>query len=129
MNDFTKEARMMRQLEEIRVRFLLHTRGKLPRLLDLLGTIGAGDSTGLVELQSIAHRIHGSGGTFNFPAISKNAGQLEDLLEALIGTSRDSIAEPEDLRRILESGRRLVAEIGIATVIPPLTPSVGNQVA
>jgi HPt (histidine-containing phosphotransfer) domain-containing protein len=127
MDDVTKEAGMMRQLEEIRVRFLRNTRGKLPLLLDLLGAIGAGDSTGLVELQSIAHRIHGSGATFNFPAISENAGQLENLVEALIGTPPDSIAEPEDLHDLMESGRRLVAEIGTATAFsPPTEPRVSG---
>jgi hypothetical protein len=127
MDNATKEARMMRQLEEIRVGFLKHARDKIPLLLELLGTVGAGDSKRLAELQFIAHRIHGGGATFNFPAIGANAGQLEELLEALIGTSPDSKIQAEALRRALDSGRRLVSAIGTAEVdSPPTDPSVSG---
>jgi HPt (histidine-containing phosphotransfer) domain-containing protein len=129
MDDLAKEARMLRQLEGIRVSFLQHTRGELPLLLDLLGTIGAGDSTGLVELQYIAHRIHGSGATFNFSAISENAGQLENMLEVLMGASAASVVQPRDLHRLAECGRRLAAEIGAATVLSPLTEPPVSGVA
>jgi len=91
--DFDKEARLLEQLTGIRESFLKRTRGELPLLRALLGRIQAGDSTALVQLQIFAHRIHGSGATFDFAAISESAGQVEKLLE-IIGTSAVSVVEP-----------------------------------
>ena len=114
MDDFDKEARLLGQLAVIRESFLQRTRGELPLLRELLGRIQAGDSTGLAQLQVVAHRIHGSGATFNFAAISESAGRVENWLE-LFGTSATSVVEPHDLRCLVECGRRLVLEIGAAT--------------
>jgi HPt (histidine-containing phosphotransfer) domain-containing protein len=114
-DDFDKEARLLGELAAIREKFLLRTRGELPLLRELLGRIRAGDSTGLVQLQIFAHRIHGSGATFDFAAISESAGQIEKLIEVLIGTSAASVVEPHDLRSLVERGRRLELEIGAAT--------------
>jgi HPt (histidine-containing phosphotransfer) domain-containing protein len=115
MHDCDKEARLSARLAAIRESFLQRTRGELPVLFELLGRIQAGDSTGLVQLQIYAHRIHGSGATFDFAAISESAGQIENLLEALIGTAAASAVEPHDLRCLVECGRRLALEIGAAT--------------
>jgi chemotaxis protein histidine kinase CheA len=128
MVDLTKEARMLSELAEIRERFLRRARGEVHIFLDLLATIGAGDSTRLVELQFIAHRLHGGGATFDFPAISKSAGHLHNLLEALMGAAPASVVEPQDLHRLVESGRRLAAEIGAATAPPLLTEPTQSEV-
>jgi HPt (histidine-containing phosphotransfer) domain-containing protein len=115
MDDFDKEARLLEQLAGIRESFLHRAQGDLPLLRELLGRIQAGDSTGLMQLQTFAHRIHGSGATFDFAAISESAGQIENLLEVLIGTSAAPVVEPHDLRCLVECGRRLELEIGAAT--------------
>jgi HPt (histidine-containing phosphotransfer) domain-containing protein len=115
MDDFDKEARLMEQLAEIRQNFLQRTRGSLPLFRELVGRVQAGDSTGLVPLQILAHRIRGSGATFDFTAISESAGQIEDLLEVIIGISAASVVEPRNLRCLAECGRRLELEIGAAT--------------
>jgi len=115
MDDVDKEARLLGQLAGIRESFLRRTQGDLPLLRELLARIQAGDSTGLVQLQTYAHRIHGGGATFDFAAISESAGQVENLLDVLIGTSAAPVVEPHDLRRLVECGRRLVLEIGAAT--------------
>jgi HPt (histidine-containing phosphotransfer) domain-containing protein len=114
MDDFDKEARLLGKLAAIRESFLKRTRGELPLLLELLERIQAGDSSGLAQLQIFAHRIHGSGAIFDFAAISESAGQIENLLEELIGTPAASVVEPHDLRRLVECGRRLALEIGAA---------------
>jgi chemotaxis protein histidine kinase CheA len=115
MDDLDKEARLLRQLAEIRENFLRRTRAELPRLREMLGRIQAGDSTGLVPLQIFAHRIRGSGATFDFAAISESAGQIDNLLEVIIGTSAASVVEPHNLRCLADCGRRLELEIGAAT--------------
>jgi chemotaxis protein histidine kinase CheA len=114
-NDFEKESRLLRQMARIRERFLLRAQGELPLLRELLGRIQAGDLTGLVQLQFFAHRIHGTGATFNFAAISESAGKIENLLGVLIGTSAASVVEPHDLCCLVKCGRRLELEIGAAT--------------
>jgi chemotaxis protein histidine kinase CheA len=114
--DFDKEARLRVHLARIRESFLQRMRGDLPLLHELLERLQAGESTGLAQLQSFAHRIHGSGATFNFTAISESAGRIENLLEGLIGTPAASVVEPHDLRFLVECGRRLALEIGAATM-------------
>jgi hypothetical protein len=115
MDEFDKEARLLEQLAKIRESFLLRTRGQLPLLRGLLERIRAGDSSALVPLQILAHRIHGSGATFDCAAVSASAGQVEELLGVLIGMSAASGIEPQDLRPLLERGERFVLEIGAAT--------------
>jgi len=119
MDNFDKQARLQEQLAEIRESFLRRTQGELPLLGELLGRIEAGDSTGLAQLQIFAHRMRGSGATFDFAAISESAGQVENLLELLVGTSAASVDGPHDLRCLVECGRRLVLEIGAATAHGP----------
>jgi hypothetical protein len=115
MHDFDKKAALSVKLAALRERFLQRTRGELPGLFELLARIEAGDSAGLVQLKLYAHRIHGSGATFDFAAISKSAGRIENLVEALIGTPAAGAAEPHDMCCLLESGRRLALEIDAAT--------------
>jgi len=115
MDDFDKEDRLLGKLAVIRESFLQRTRGELPVLLELLARIQGGDSTGLAQLLNYAHRIHGSGAIFDFAAISESAAQIENLVEDLIGWPAASAVEPQDLRCLVECGRRLALEIGAAT--------------
>ena len=112
MRDFDEEAALSGRLAAIRQGFLQRTRSELPVLFELLARIQAGESTGLVQLQTYAHRIRGSGATFDFAAISASAGRLENLLEAIIGTPATAAAQPQDLHCLVECGRRLAVEIG-----------------
>jgi HPt (histidine-containing phosphotransfer) domain-containing protein len=106
---------LLDKLAEIRERFLLRTRGELPRLCALLEGMHAGDSMELAQLQILVHRIHGSAATFDFAAISGSAGRVEHLAGVLLGASAASAVEEHDLRCLVECGRRLVQEIGAAT--------------
>ncbi|MGA2187098.1 MAG: Hpt domain-containing protein [Steroidobacteraceae bacterium] len=114
MNDLDKQARMLGELATIRESFLHRTRGELPLFFELLGRIQAGDLTALVQLQSFAHRIHGSGATFNFARISESAGQIENLLQVLAGAPSAAAVDSDDLDRLVECGRQLALEIGAA---------------
>jgi hypothetical protein len=120
--DHDKEARLLGQLARIRERFLQRAHGELPLLHELLERIQAGDLTGLVQLRVFAHRIHGTGATFDCTAISDSARQLENLLEALIATSAACVVEPHALPQLLECGRRLELELGAATTQGPGFP-------
>jgi HPt (histidine-containing phosphotransfer) domain-containing protein len=118
LSDFDKEARLLGQLARVRERFLLRAQGELPLLRELLEGIQAGDLKRLVQLRIFVHRIHGTGATFDFAAISASARQIENFLEVLIGTPAASVIEPHDLRCLIEYGRRLELEIGAATNRP-----------
>jgi DNA-binding response OmpR family regulator len=117
--DAHNEASLRTQLAKIRENFLLRTRGDLPLLVELLGRIQAGDSTCFGPLQDFAHRIRGSGATFDFAAISESAGQFEKLIAVLIDTSVASVVDPHSLHFLVESGRRLALEIDAATTQGP----------
>jgi HPt (histidine-containing phosphotransfer) domain-containing protein len=115
MDDLDKEARLQVQLAGIREGFLRRLQGELPLLGTLLARIRGGDSTVLAQLQSLAHRIHGSAATFDFAAISESAGQVDKLLLELLRVPIASIAEPGEMPRLLECGERLAREVGAAT--------------
>jgi len=115
MNDFDKEALLLGQLARIRERFLQRAQGELPLLRELLGRLQAGDLTGLAQLRVFAHRIRGSGATFDFAAIGESARQVETLTERLIGTSAAAAVDAHDLHCLIECGQRLVLQIGGAT--------------
>jgi HPt (histidine-containing phosphotransfer) domain-containing protein len=114
VSDLDNETRLLGKVADVRDCFLQRTRGELPLLLELLGSTQAGDSAGLAQLQIYAHGIRGSAAIFDFSAMSESAGQIEDLLGVLIGTSAASAVEPHDRRRLEECGRRLALEIGAA---------------
>jgi HPt (histidine-containing phosphotransfer) domain-containing protein len=105
---------MLGKLAAIRQSFLQRTRSGLPVLLELLDRLQAGDATGLLQLHSYVHRIRGGGATFEFAAISKRAGEIEDLLDLVIGISTVPVVEAHAQRRLLKYGRRLALEIGAA---------------
>jgi CheY-like chemotaxis protein len=115
MEALDKEARLLGQLATIRESFVHRARGELPLFLELLGRLQAGDSTGLAQLHSFAHRLHGSGATFDLAAISESAGQIENLLKVVVGAPAAATVDPLDLGRLMECGRRLALEIRAAT--------------
>jgi DNA-binding response OmpR family regulator len=114
-DDTRTEGRLLRKLAGIREEFLVRTRSELPLMRELLGRIQEGDSTGLPQLQGLAHRICGSGATFDFAAISESAAQIEKLVGILIGTSAASAVEPRTLDSLIECGWRLTRELDAAT--------------
>jgi DNA-binding response OmpR family regulator len=115
MDDLDKKARLLGKLAAIRENFLNRTRGELPLLRELLERIQEGDPAGFVQLRIFAHRLHGTGATFDFVAISESAGQIERLLDALVDATAGATVEPQDLARLLEFGRWLARDIGAAT--------------
>jgi CheY-like chemotaxis protein len=117
-NDPNEEPSLQMELDVIREKLLRRLESELPLLTALLDRIQGGDSTALVQLQTLVHRIRGSAALFNFAVISGSAGQVEDLLNAFIAASAKSVAEPLSMPRLLECGQRLGLDIGAATSAP-----------
>ena len=79
--------KLRQQLQEIGTRFLQRTLRELEPLEELRRRLRAGDRTCLVEIQRLAHRIHGSGAMFGFDAISAHAREIELLAGSeVVGT-------------------------------------------
>jgi HPt (histidine-containing phosphotransfer) domain-containing protein len=81
-NDGT--ARVRQQVSELGEKFLRRTQAEATVLRDLVERIQAGDMTVLPEVERMAHKIHGSGAMFGFPAVSECAGEIERLAEHLM---------------------------------------------
>ena len=114
MGELDREARLLEKLATIREGFLHRTQSELPLLLELLGRIQAGDSTGLAPLKHLAHRLHGSAAIFEFAALSSSAGQIEDLLDEITAGPTAAI-DTLAIARLVEYGRQLTLRIGAAT--------------
>jgi HPt (histidine-containing phosphotransfer) domain-containing protein len=81
-NDGT--ARVRQQVSELGEKFLRRTQAEATVLRDLVERIQAGDITVVPELEAMAHKIHGSGAMFGFPAVSECAAEIEHLAEHLM---------------------------------------------
>jgi HPt (histidine-containing phosphotransfer) domain-containing protein len=115
MDDPDKEVRLLEKLATIREGFLHRTQSELPLLVELLGRVQSGDSTGLAPLKHLVHRLHGSAAIFEFAALSSSAGQIEDLLEGFANAPTVAI-DALVLDRLAECGRQLTLRIGSATI-------------
>jgi two-component system cell cycle response regulator len=90
-------TRVREQVAQLAGKFLERTGLQAVTLRQLGDSLQAGDSSGLSSMHEIAHKIHGSGATFNFPAVSACAGEIErlsqDLLAAKPANDHDSDAQ------------------------------------
>jgi HPt (histidine-containing phosphotransfer) domain-containing protein len=101
---------------ELAAKFLQRTRGEAIVLRELLERAQLGDSTVMSELEHLAHRIHGTGATFGFDAVSDCAAEIEHLVEELKGrdVSADAPIEPQRLQHLLQCTQRLAQEVEVA---------------
>jgi len=83
---------------ELAAKFLQRTRGEAIVLRELLERAQLGDSTVMSELEHLAHRIHGTGATFGFDAVSDCAAEIE----------------PQRLQHLLQCTQRLAQEVEVA---------------
>ena len=100
------QARLRDEVARLAGKFLERTGVQAVTLEQLNESLQAGDSSGLASMHEIAHRIHGSGATFNFPAVSACAGEIERLSENLLASK--PVIDPDSETQIR---RRLQASI------------------
>jgi HPt (histidine-containing phosphotransfer) domain-containing protein len=50
------------------------------------------DATALGKLRTLAHRVHGTAGSYGFAAVSEVAGRLETLAQAAVAGAPDRAA-------------------------------------
>jgi two-component system OmpR family response regulator len=111
-------AGLRRQVTQFAAKFLRRTRDEAERLHGLIDRIEPGDATAMAELEQLAHRIHGSGSTFGFAAVSECAAEIEQLIGGL--KQRDTWAgtaiDAQTRLRLSECTHRLAREVEAAAV-------------
>ncbi len=113
-------------------RFLQRTRPEVARLSSLVEHMQPADAALLVELQELAHRIHGSGATFGFVALSQRAEDLELLVRTLRhrDASADTVVNAHARQRLKECTQRLATEVATAAAhsgYPPRAATSGSS--
>jgi HPt (histidine-containing phosphotransfer) domain-containing protein len=89
------------RLNELAQKFVARTTGDLALMREGLARVEAGDRSGLEQIQHLAHRACGTGGTLGLGALSDAAGLLEKTVEACpSGTLPDVKARTEIAARI-----------------------------
>jgi len=72
------------QLDRLRAGFAAELPQRLAQADALLAALRAGDGEALTGLRMIVHRLHGTGGTMGFAALSDAAAALEATLDACL---------------------------------------------
>ena len=110
------QSGLRRRVTQFGERFLQRTRAETVRLSNLIECIQPGDANVIAELKHLAHRIHGSGSTFGFPAVSACAGEIEHIVGGLKarGTSAGTVIDCDTRRRLTECTQRLAHEVEAA---------------
>jgi len=103
------ESQLRKQVSTLGAKFLERTRGEATQLRELVERLRSGDTGVLKRLQEMAHKIHGSGAMFGFPAISECADEIERLSEQLAAGSG-----ADELRRLTDSVEHLAKAVEAA---------------
>jgi two-component system cell cycle response regulator len=77
-------GRLREQVVQLSGKFLERSAAQAAILHRLIDDLQGGDSAGLAAMHEIAHKIHGAGATFDFPAVSECAQQIERLSQDLL---------------------------------------------
>jgi HPt (histidine-containing phosphotransfer) domain-containing protein len=112
-SDEGDEVRLREQVAGLAGKFLERTGAQAVTLRQLSESLQAGDSSGLASMHEIAHKIHGSGAMFNFPAVSACAGEIERLSQNLLASDPaiDLASDPQIRSRLQASIQQLVSAV------------------
>ena len=77
------EAELQKKLQAIATRYIVRTAGDLATLSAHLEACLAGELSRMADIESLAHRIHGSGAMLGFHELSDQACALERLASQL----------------------------------------------
>jgi HPt (histidine-containing phosphotransfer) domain-containing protein len=119
-------ASVRQQVSELGEKFLRRTQAEATVLSDLVERIRAGDLTVLAEMERMAHKIHGSGAMFGFPAVSECAAEIEHLAEHLMSAQGGAdVHTGNTLQRLKDCISQLMraAEINSVPAAGSLPPS------
>ena len=116
MDELERKAQLALRMAQLAVRFLQRTKLEAAVLSDLIECEQFGDLSVIDRLEHMSHKIHGSGTTFGFSAVSESAGEIEHLIVGLKArdVSQGAQISPPIMRRLRECARRLTQEVEAA---------------
>jgi len=108
-------ARLRDHVAQLSGKFLERTAAQALTLRRLFDSLQGGDATYVTAMHDIAHKIHGGGAMFGFPAVSECAGEIERLVQTLLTAdpSADPSADPgarSAMREQLQASIRQLAD-------------------
>ena len=111
--DAGDEAGLRAHAARLSGKFLERTAAQAASLRRLIECLQAGDSTSVASMHAIAHQIHGAGATFDFPAVSECAAEIERLSHHLLAAEPaiDLASEAQIRERLQASIRQLAHAI------------------
>jgi CheY-like chemotaxis protein len=113
-----EKSGLRQRVTQLGDRFLQRTKDEVLRLKSLVEHLQPGDAGTIAELEQIAHRIHGSGSTFGFPALSQCAEDIEQLVGGLRqrGNTAASVFDSNTRLRLTECTQRLAMAVESAAL-------------
>jgi|SRR5665213_867760 len=98
-------------------RFLARSKDEAIVLRALSEHAHEGDPVVIDEIERMAHKIHGSGSMFGFPAVSARAAEIEQIIEGFKTVEPDMLfnIDASALQRLVECTRELANEVETAT--------------
>lgn len=116
MDELEGRDQLALAMAQLAVHFLQRTRLEAAVLIELIECEHVGDPIVIDKLEHIAHKIHGSGATFGFSAVSESAGEIEHLVACLKvrDVSQETTIGPQMLQRLRKCVRRLTQELEAA---------------
>ena len=109
-------TRLRDHVAQLSGKFLERTAAQALTLRRLFDSLQGGDATYVSAMHDIAHKIHGGGAMFGFPAVSACAGEIERLVQTLLtaNAGADSPADPSAqsaTREQLQASIRQLADV------------------
>ena len=109
-SDDGDQVRVREQVARLAGKFLERTGAQTATLRQLSDGLQAGDASSVASMHEIAHKIHGSGAMFNFPAVSACAGEIERLSQNLLASEPTiNLASDTQIRRRLQASIQQLA--------------------
>jgi HPt (histidine-containing phosphotransfer) domain-containing protein len=106
-------------IKDLGAKFLHRTRAEASVLHELIERVHRGDAGVIPELEHLAHKIHGTGATFGFAAVSNCAREIEHLVEGLktCDPSANALLRTQRLQRMTECTQQLAREVEAAAAL------------
>jgi HPt (histidine-containing phosphotransfer) domain-containing protein len=110
------KALLRLRVAQLGEKFLQRTRDETVILRGLIERVSQGDPIVIAQLEQLAHKIHGTGATFGFAAVSERAREIEHLMEGLKvrDPSGGAAIAPQVLQHLIEYTEQLAQEVEAA---------------
>lgn len=104
------KSNMLSQLRDIGDRYIKRTLGDVEQLGNSVNLALNGEPDGWRGVESLAHKIHGSGAMFGFTAVSEAAGKIERLVSSPMFEGKQSEPQVQALLGELRTATKAAAE-------------------